>query len=71
MDRTVLDAVRDAGVDVLSSCEEGFCGTCEVRVLDGEPEHHDRILSAAERERGETMMICVSRCRSARLVLGL
>nr|WP_250548834.1 PDR/VanB family oxidoreductase [Pseudonocardia sp. H11422] len=70
-DQTVLDAVRAAGADVLSSCEEGFCGTCEVRVLDGEPEHHDAILSAAERERGETMMICVSRCRSPRLVLDL
>ncbi|NMH97453.1 oxidoreductase [Pseudonocardia sp. K10HN5] len=70
-DRTLLDVVRAAGADVLSSCEDGFCGTCEVRVLDGEPEHHDTILSAAERGRGETMMICVGRSRSPRLVLDL
>ncbi|MGW2620490.1 PDR/VanB family oxidoreductase [Streptomyces sp. NPDC001500] len=68
---SVLDAVRAAGVEVLFSCTEGTCGTCETDVLDGTPDHRDSVLSAGEREAGETMMICVSRCRGKRLVLDL
>ncbi|WP_443055466.1 PDR/VanB family oxidoreductase [Streptomyces sp. NBC_00704] len=68
---SVLDAVRAAGVQVLYSCTEGTCGTCETDVLDGTPEHRDSVLSDEEREAGETMMICVSRCRGKRLVLDL
>jgi ferredoxin len=70
-DVSVLDAVRDAGVEVLYSCTEGTCGTCETDVLDGTPEHRDSVLTPQERESGETMMICVSRCRGRRLVLDL
>jgi len=70
-DVSVLDAVRAAGVEVLFSCTEGTCGTCETDVLDGTPDHRDSVLSDAERESGETMMICVSRCRGKRLVLDL
>lgn len=68
---SVLDAVRAAGVEVLYSCTEGTCGTCETDVLEGTPEHRDSVLGAQEREAGETMMICVSRCRGKRLVLDL
>ncbi|MFI6370478.1 PDR/VanB family oxidoreductase [Streptomyces sp. NPDC050546] len=68
---TVLDTVRSAGVEVLFSCTEGTCGTCETDVLDGAPEHRDSVLTPQERESGETMMICVSRCRGRRLVLDL
>ncbi|WP_128437267.1 PDR/VanB family oxidoreductase [Streptomyces cyaneus] len=70
-DVSVLDAVRAAGVEVLFSCTEGTCGTCETDVLDGTPEHRDSVLTAEEQESGETMMICVSRCRGKRLVLDL
>lgn len=70
-DTSVLDAVEAAGADVPSSCRDGICGTCETRVLEGTPDHRDFLLSEAERERGDTMMICVSRCASARLVLDL
>jgi ferredoxin-NADP reductase len=69
--RSILDAVRDVRPEVMSSCEEGFCGTCETKVLAGIPEHRDTILTAAERERGASMMICVGRSRSPRLVLDL
>ncbi|GGH44769.1 PDR/VanB family oxidoreductase [Microbacterium album] len=69
--RTILEVVREAGVDIDSSCEEGTCGTCETVVLEGEPDHRDAVLSELERELGETMMICVSRCRGRRLVLDL
>ncbi|MEV1061864.1 PDR/VanB family oxidoreductase [Streptomyces sp. NPDC050263] len=68
---SVLDTVRAAGVEVLYSCAEGTCGTCETDVLEGEPEHRDSVLSPEEREAGETMMICVSRCRGKKLVLDL
>ncbi len=70
-DVSVLDAVRGAGVEVLFSCAEGTCGTCETDVLEGTPDHRDSVLTAEEQESGETMMICVSRCRGKRLVLDL
>ena len=70
-DQTVLDAVNAVGANVLSTCREGTCGTCEVRVLDGIPEHRDAVLSSEERLENTSMMTCVSRCRGSRLVLGL
>ncbi|MEV7139709.1 PDR/VanB family oxidoreductase [Streptomyces tauricus] len=70
-DATVLDTVRAAGVEVLFSCTEGTCGTCETDVLDGTPDHRDSVLTDEEREAGETMLICVSRCLGKRLVLDL
>ncbi|MER7011598.1 PDR/VanB family oxidoreductase [Saccharopolyspora sp. NPDC000359] len=68
---SVLDALFEAGIEVPNSCQEGVCGTCETKVLGGEPEHRDHVLSPAERATGDTMMICVSRCRSGELVLDL
>ncbi|MEU8727765.1 PDR/VanB family oxidoreductase [Streptomyces tendae] len=68
---SVLDAVRGAGVEVLYSCTEGTCGTCETEVVEGDPEHRDSVLTEEERAAGETMLICVSRCRGRRLVLDL
>jgi ferredoxin-NADP reductase len=68
---SVLAAVEDAGIGVLSSCTEGICGTCETTVLDGEPDHRDSLLTEDEKAAGDTMLICVSRCRGARLVLDL
>ncbi|WP_030897427.1 PDR/VanB family oxidoreductase [Streptomyces sp. NRRL F-5126] len=70
-DRSVLEAVEDAGVPVLSSCREGTCGTCETGVLEGVPDHRDSLLTSEERAVGDVMFICVSRCRSGRLVLDL
>lgn len=69
--QTIYDAVEAVGVDVLGSCMEGVCGTCECDILDGVADHRDSVLSDAEREAGETIMICVSRARSERLVLDL
>ncbi|MEV5515511.1 PDR/VanB family oxidoreductase [Streptomyces flaveolus] len=70
-DTSVLEAVEAAGLSVPSSCRDGICGTCETRVLAGAPDHRDFLLSEAEHSTGETMMICVSRCASDRLVLDL
>lgn len=69
--QSVLKAVEAAGVPVLSSCEEGICGSCETAVLAGEIDHRDSLLTDDERAAGDTMLICVSRARGGRLVLDL
>jgi ferredoxin len=66
---SVLEALENEGVSVLSSCTEGTCGTCETAVLEGTPDHRDSLLTDEERAAGDTMMICVSRCLGRRLVL--
>ncbi|MFE2058493.1 MULTISPECIES: PDR/VanB family oxidoreductase [unclassified Streptomyces] len=68
---SVLEAAENAGLAVESSCRDGICGSCETRVLEGTPDHRDFLLSEAERAAGASMMICVSRCASGRLVLDL
>ncbi|WP_283139551.1 PDR/VanB family oxidoreductase [Rhizohabitans arisaemae] len=66
--RSILQVAEEAGADVFGSCLEGICGTCETTVLDGTPDHRDSVLpDGAE----GTMMICVSRAASRRLVLDL
>lgn len=70
-DDLMLDVIRDSCPELMTSCEEGYCGTCETKVLVGEPEHHDTILSEKERAAGRTMMVCVGRSKSPRLVLDL
>ena len=70
-DTSILQAVRDAGLDVTPPCADGLCGTCETRVLEGRPDHRDALLTAEERAFGDTMLICVSRARTPRLVLDL
>jgi ferredoxin-NADP reductase len=70
-DQTVLAALRSANIDIQSDCEEGLCGSCEVRVLAGEVDHRDVVLTRAERGAHNKMMTCCSRARSGRLVLEL
>ena len=70
-DQTLLDALRAANIDVQSDCEEGLCGSCEVRVLQGEIDHRDVVLTRAEREAGNRMMSCCSRACGQRIVLEL
>lgn len=72
-DRSIFDAAQDHGISVLGSCHEGICGTCETVILDvsGEVDHRDSILNEDEQAANETMMICVSRCRSGRITLDL
>ncbi|MFE2534355.1 PDR/VanB family oxidoreductase [Streptomyces sp. NPDC059371] len=66
---TVLAAVRAELPGTLYSCEQGFCGTCRQRVLEGEIEHRDELLTDAERD--DSMLICVSRTRGERIVLDM
>lgn len=68
---TILDAARGAGIEVISSCQEGTCGSCETPVLSGTPVHLDSVLSEKERQESKCMMICVSRSLTPRLVLDM
>jgi ferredoxin-NADP reductase len=68
-DSTVLAAVRAELPNTAYSCEQGFCGTCQQRVLEGEVDHRDELLT--DGERADSMLICVSRARSERLVLDM
>ncbi len=70
-DTSILEAVRRAGLEVPAACADGGCGACETRVLEGEPDHRDGVLTVEERAFGETMMICVSRAATPSLVLDL
>ncbi|MDR7083266.1 ferredoxin-NADP reductase [Arthrobacter ginsengisoli] len=71
-DESILESVRTVVAGVIpASCEEGFCGTCEVRILAGKADHRDQILTQAEQDANESMFICVSRAKSPRIVLDL
>lgn len=68
-DRSMLESLRDVLPDTPASCGTGLCGSCEVRVLAGRPEHRDDILDGADRERTDIVYPCVSRSRDPLLVL--
>lgn len=66
---SLLDALLQAGLEPDFSCREGVCGACETKVLSGEVDHRDQILTRQEKAANKSMMICVSGCRSGTLVL--
>jgi phthalate 4,5-dioxygenase reductase subunit len=66
-DKSILEVLRAAGRTLPSSCESGTCGTCRTRLVSGEADHRDLVLS--EQERAKNIMICVSRAKSPELVL--
>ncbi|AYC33873.1 oxidoreductase [Pseudomonas cavernae] len=69
---SILQAIEKTNAaQVECLCREGVCGTCETRILEGEAEHFDQYLSDEEKAAQQTMMLCVSRARSERLVLDL
>ncbi|AJF64848.1 PDR/VanB family oxidoreductase [Streptomyces vietnamensis] len=68
-DQSLLSAVREELPGITYSCQQGFCGTCQQRVLEGEIDHRDELLT--DEERDDSMLICVSRCAGKRLVLDL
>jgi len=70
-DKTVVQALAEAGVEVLTSCEQGVCGTCLTRVLEGEPDHKDLYLSPEEQAANDQFTPCCSRSKSPLLVLDL
>ncbi|WP_181781126.1 PDR/VanB family oxidoreductase [Pseudonocardia pini] len=70
-DRSALEVLEDAGFDILSSCREGTCGTCEVEIAEGEADHRDTVLTPDEHAENTCMMVCVSRAACPRLKLDL
>lgn len=68
---TVLRVLTDAGVFIPASCEQGVCGTCLTRVLDGMPDHRDLYMTEAEQEANDQFTPCCSRARSTTLLLDL
>lgn len=69
--QTILDVLRDHGIDVVSSCEAGVCGMCETHVLEGEIDHRDHVLAPEQQALNDRMMICCSRATTDLLVLDL
>ena len=70
-DETLLAALQRAQVQAPYSCQQGFCGTCRTRVIDGAVQHRDTLLTTPERESG-MMLTCVSRAPAGeRLTLDL
>lgn len=70
-EQSILEVLEQNGHEHPFSCREGLCGTCETTVCEGEPDHRDYVYSPAQREGLHTMMVCVSRAKSPRLVLDL
>jgi vanillate O-demethylase ferredoxin subunit len=70
-DQTVTQALAAAGVEVQTACEQGVCGTCLTRVLEGVPDHKDLYLTPEEQAANDQFTPCCSRARTARLVLDL
>lgn len=70
-EQTIAQALMAAGVEVPVSCEQGFCGACLTRVLEGTPCHRDSVLSDGEKALNDQVALCCSRSRSGRLVLGI
>jgi vanillate O-demethylase ferredoxin subunit len=70
-DQTVTEALARAGVEILTSCEQGVCGTCITRVLEGEPDHRDLYFTPEEQAKNDQFTPCCSRSKSPLLVLDL
>ena len=68
-DKSIADALDEAGVHIPRSCNEGTCGTCLTKVLEGIPDHRDSFLRPKQREANNRIMACCSRSLTARLVL--
>lgn len=71
-DQSIMEVLEEAGFDVLCSCREGVCGSCETGLLSGRADHRDSVLSDDEKERNDRLMVCISRSRTGeRLVLDI
>ncbi len=68
-DKSILEVVREAGVDVESSCENGICNTCRTGLLGGTAEHRDEVLSDQEKADQSVIMICTSRAKKGETLI--
>ena len=70
-DKSITQALADAGIEVQTSCEQGVCGTCLTRVIEGVPDHKDLYLTPEEQAANDQFTPCVSRAKTPVLVLDL
>ncbi len=70
-DQSVVEALKAHGIEILTSCEQGVCGTCITRILEGEPEHRDLYFTDEEHALNDQFTPCCSRAKSNLLVLDL
>ncbi len=70
-DKTVVQALQAQGIEILTSCEQGVCGTCITRVLQGECDHRDLYFTDEEKAKHDQFTPCCSRAKSPLLVLDL
>lgn len=68
---SVVDALARIGIDIPVSCQQGVCGTCLTRIIEGEPDHRDYFLNTEERAANDQFLPCCSRAKTKRLVLDL
>ena len=69
--RTVVDVLAENGIEVPMSCQQGVCGTCMTRVLEGIPEHHDVFMTDEEHARNDQFTPCCSRSKTPLLVIDI
>lgn len=69
--QSIIEVLEAAGQDLIYDCQRGDCGICQTDVVSGEPDHRDVVLTDSEKAEGKVMQICVSRAKSAKLVLDL
>lgn len=69
--QSILEALEAHDIPIPFACRAGICGSCETTVCAGVPDHRDLILSDADKAKGNSLMICVSRALSDTLVLDL
>ncbi len=69
--RSILEILEENGISAPFGCRSGFCGCCETRLVAGEPDHRDYVLSESARAANQSIMICVSRARSRSLTLDI
>jgi vanillate monooxygenase ferredoxin subunit len=70
-DESIIEVLSRNGIDVPTSCEQGVCGTCLTKVLQGRPDHRDVFMTDQEHEAGNQITLCVSRCLDDKLILDL
>ena len=70
-DKSIASVLVELGVDVPLSCEQGVCGACLTKVLEGVPDHRDFYLTDAEKAANQEMTVCCSRAQSKLLVLDI
>ncbi len=69
--QNIIQVLKDNGIEILTSCEQGVCGTCITRVLEGEPDHRDMYFTDEEKAKNDQFTPCCSRAKSKTLVLDL